>query len=140
MKNITKNKIISEVGFFPELNDKYREEFPIGKIVLKHGEHRGPNRGFGIVHILAEHKSDLTNHSLKHSSDGVIDYVSLILRSGAKIYSEFASVRGFHRPTVIWSSVGTVVLERQIINGQNIYSVITAFGRKSAKGTQIGTL
>ena len=32
MKNITKNTIISEVGFFPELNDQYREEFPIGKI------------------------------------------------------------------------------------------------------------
>ena len=91
------------------------------------------------MHILAEHKSDLTKYTFDHSADGVISYVKLILRSGAKIYSEFASVRGLHRPTVIWSLVGTVVLERQEIDGEIFYSVVTAFGRKNAKGTQIET-
>jgi hypothetical protein len=139
MNKITKNTIISEVGYFPELNKKHRLDFPAGRIVLKQGEHRGPNRGFGVAHILAEHKSDLTKYTLDHSTDGVISYVKLILRSGAKIYSEFASVRGFHRPTVIRSLVGTVILERQEIDGEIFYSVVTAFGSKSAKGTQIGT-
>lgn len=138
MNKITKNTIISEVGYFPELNEKYRLDFPAGKIVLKQGEHRGPNRGFGVVHILAEHKSDLTKYNLNHSAEGVARYVKSILHPGAKIYSEFASVRGFHRPTVIWSLVGTIVLERQEIDGEIFYSVVTAFGGKNAKGTQIG--
>lgn len=33
----------------------------------------------------------------------------------------------------------TVVLERQLIQGKPAYSVVTAFGRKKAIGTQIGT-
>ena len=136
---ITKNSIISEVGLFPELHERYKKDFPAGKICLKHGEHRGVNRGFGIVHILAEHTADLSDHNLPHTSDGVIDYVNLILRSGARIFSEFNSVRGFHRPTIIWSLVGTVVLERQCVNGEIMYSVVTAFGQKQPKGTQIGT-
>jgi hypothetical protein len=139
MEKVTKNTIISEVGFFPELNERYREYFPTGKIVLKKGEHRGPNKGFGIDHILAEHKSDLSQHNLAHSDEGVICYVQLILRSGAQIYSEFASLRGFHRPMVIKSSTGTVVLERKDINGETLYSVVTAFGGTVARGTQIGT-
>lgn len=138
MKEVSKNTIISKVGLFPELNEKFRKDFPVGEIVLKHGEHRGPNKGFGIVHILKEHKSDLTKHNLDHSDEGVICYVKLILRSGARIYSEFASLRGFHRPMVILSSIGTVVLERKDIKGKTLYSVVTAFGGNKVKGIQIG--
>lgn len=139
MNKITKNTIISEVGDFPKLRETYRSDFPEGKIILKHGEHRGPGRGFGIAHILAEHESDLDHHSLPNSEDGVISYIKLILHSGALIYSEFEGIGRPHRPTIIRSSIGTVVLERQEINGETLYSVVTAFGGKSAKGTQIGT-
>lgn len=139
MNRITKNTIASEIGWFPDLGKKYSLDFPSGRIVLKYGEHRGPNKGFGINHILAEHKSDLISNNLEESANGVINYIQLILISGAKIYSEYADLRGFHRPMIVRSSIGTVVLERQCINNENVYSVVTAFGGKTAKGTQIGT-
>lgn len=139
MNGITKNTIASEIGWFPELGEKYNPDFPSGRIVLKYGEHKGPNKGFGINHILAEHKSDLISNNLEESADGVINYIKLILTPGAKIYSEYTSLRGSHRPTIVRSSIGTVVLERRRFNNENIYSVVTAFGSRSAKGIQIGT-
>lgn len=137
-ETLTKNSVVAEVGIFPELHERYKFDFPIGKIYLKHGEHKGVNRGFGVVHILSEHTADLSGWNLPHTADGVIAYVKLILRSGARIFSEFNAMRGFHRPTVIWSSVGTVILERQQFQGEMVYSVVTAFGRKRPLGTQIG--
>lgn len=135
-----KNTIIKEIGTFPLLSEKFRVDFPVGKIVLKIGEHRGANRGFGVIHILAEHTADLTKHELSLDENGVADYVALILQSGAQIFSEFNSLRGFHRPMIIYSRAGTVVLERQEINGESVYSVVTAFARKNPRGQKIGVM
>ena len=49
MKNITKNTIICEVGFFPELNEKYREEFPIGNSSLYFSFNSGKNPTSQII-------------------------------------------------------------------------------------------
>lgn len=137
---MTKNTIIYEVGKFPVLHERYHIDFPEGIIVLKYGEHKRANRGFGVVHILAEHTSDLKKYALEPNEKGVADYVALIISSGAKIFSEFSGVRGNHRPMIIKSSVGTVVLEKQDIEGKTVYSVVSAFGRKTGVGTQIGTI
>lgn len=64
----------------------------------------------------------------------------MIFQSGAKIFSEFSDVRGNHRPMIVYSRIGTVVLERKEIEGESVYSVVTAFGRTSPRGTQIGTM
>ncbi|HFC3297987.1 TPA: hypothetical protein ACFIW2_001989 [Neisseria gonorrhoeae] len=48
-----------------------RADFPAGQIVLKHGEHKKVNHGFGVIHILAEHKADLTRFGLSHDETGV---------------------------------------------------------------------
>lgn len=66
--------------------------------------------------------------------------MALILQSGAQIFSEFANLRGFHRPMVVYSRIGTVVLERQEINGESVYSVVTAFARTSPRGQKIGVM
>lgn len=137
---MSKNHIVKEIRTFPLLSEKFRKDFPTGKIVLKTGEHRGANRGFGVRHILAEHTADLTKHELSLDENGVANYVALILQSGAQIFSEFNSLRGFHRPMVIYSRVGTVVLERQEINGESVYSVVTAFARKNPRGQKIGVM
>lgn len=135
-----KNRIVREIGIFPLLSEKFRVDFPTGKIVLKTGEHRGANRGFGVVHILAEHTADLARHELSLDENGVADYVALFLQSGAQIFSEFDNLRGFHRPMVVYSRIGTVVLERQEINGDSVYSVVTAFARKNPRGQKIGVM
>ena len=107
---------------------------------MRHGEHRGVNRGFGIVHILAEHTSDLRRNQLPYNETGVIQFVELILKNGAQIFSEFSGTRGVHRPMIICSRVGTVILEPQQIAGEMVYSVITAFGGTTPRGTQIGMI
>lgn len=137
---MSKNKIVKEIGLFPILSEQYRIAFPTGQIILKHGEHKGANRGFGVVHILAEHKADLTRFGLSHDETGVTLYVEMILQSGAKIFSEFSDIRGNHRPMIVYSRIGTVILERKEIEGKSVYSVVTAFGRTSPRGTQIGTM
>lgn len=135
-----KNRIIKPIGVFPLLNEKHRQDFPPGIIVLKQGRHKGVNKGFGIEHILAEHTADLKKHKLSFDTQGVIQYVEMILQTGAGIYSEFNNTRGFHRPMIVRSSIGTVVLERQEKSGVTIYSVVSAFGRKTAHGTKIGEI
>lgn len=137
---MSKNKIVKEIGVFPVLPKQYRITFPTGQIVLKHGEHKGANRGFGVIHILAEHKADLTRFGLSHDETGVTLYVEMILQSGARIFSEFNSLRGNHRPMIVYSRIGTVILERQEISGQIVYSIVTAFGRTNPRGSQIGIM
>lgn len=139
-KDIMKNKIIAEVGIFPTLIERYRSDFPPGKIFLKQGEHKGANKGFGVTHILAEHEADLSKHNLSLDADGVIAYIKLILQSGAGIYSEYDNLRGFPRPMIIQSRIGVVVLERKEVDRITAYSVITAFGGRSAKGEKIGMM
>lgn len=135
-----KNKIIAQIGIFPVLSENYTTDFPTGTIILKHGEHKRFGCGFGVVHILAEHTADLSKYGLSHDEIGVIAYIRLIIKSGAKIYSEFNNLRGNHRPMIIHSLIGTVILEKQIINGVVHYSVVSAFGRKNAYGHQIGII
>jgi hypothetical protein len=59
---------------------------------------------------------------------------------GAGIYCEFDDLRGFQRPMIVRSRIGTVVLERQRINGLTFYSVVTAFGGTKARGIKIGIM
>lgn len=135
-----KNRIIKVVGEFPLLNGPHKQTFPPGIIVLKQGRHKGVNKGFGVEHILAEHTADLNDHKLSFDTQGVIQYVEMILQTGAGIYSEFSNTRGFPRPMVVRSRFGTVVLERQERDGLTTYSVVTAFGGTMARGTKIGTM
>lgn len=136
-----KNKIISEIGNFPTLSANYSTDFPAGLIVLRHGNHKSFGKGFGYIHILAEHTEDLTLHGLSHDETGVIAYIQLIISSGAQIHCEFSDLRGNHRPLIINFRVGTVVLEKKILNGTICYSVVTAFGRKkNPLGQKIGVI
>lgn len=135
-----KNEIIKQIGTFPLLREQYRRDFPTGIIVLKHGEHKGAGRGFGAIHILAEHTADLKRNGLSFDEAGVCRYIEMILQTGAGIYCEFDNLRGPQRPMIIWSRIGTVILERQKKNGLIYYSVVTAFGGTKARGTKIGIM
>lgn len=135
-----KNNIIYEFGNFPLLSKSYREIFPSGKIILKKGEHRGNHLGFGARHILAEHNLELKRKGFENNEQGIIEYINQILRRGAKILSEFENTRGNHRPLIVYSTQGTVVLQRQNFNGSTVYSIVTAFPRTNPIGIQIGSM
>jgi hypothetical protein len=124
-------------GTFPRIDSK-GIVFLEGEIYLKYGEHRGPNRGFGMEHIWAEHQDSLISNGYTDQMD-VARYVSDIIKPNASIHSEFAEMRN-KRVQIVKSAVGMVILEERL-DGYNtpIYSVVTAYLGK-AQGPKIGAL
>ncbi|EKF9707696.1 TPA: hypothetical protein PMC41_003348 [Vibrio cholerae] len=126
-------------GSIPEIS--FRGSFFIGAdIFLRYGEHRGVNRGFGAVHIWAEHSKDLIELGYP-TRDDVARFVSDLIRPRCPIYCEFNNPRGNHRLAVLKTAIGVVYLE-QTYNQENepFYSVVTAFPKGKAHGTQIGSV
>ncbi|EOF6004814.1 recombinase family protein [Salmonella enterica] len=74
------------------------------------GRHTGPNRGFGVNHIWAEHEKELARLGYNTISD-VARFVRDISQPGAPIYCEFNHPGGKHRTTVLKSALGMVILE-----------------------------
>ena len=137
----SKNTIVGVVGDFPTIKAPNTEEFPTGEIVLKYGDHLTQSRGYGYVHILAEHTADLDKHKLPHNIEGVLEYIRMIIKPGAGVYTEFFMSKNKYIPTIFWTKVGIVILQREELpNGTNRYSVITAYGKQSPVGQKIGTI
>ena len=111
--------------------------FPEGEIILRYGEHRGPHRGWGLCHLWQEHAKQISVLGYETKEDAA-RYVADILKSGAKIYCEFASLRT-ERMAVLQSSLGSVIIEHRY-DSQNtpFYSVVTAFNNKRPHGHLIG--
>jgi hypothetical protein len=121
-------------GVFPEINFR-GTKFEAGHIYLRYGKHIGPNRGFGVDHIWAEHFQGIL--TVEDALREVSEYVSSILQHGGAIHSEFEMKI---RCMVFKSKKGLVILEPKL-DGQNntYYSVVTAFNGQ-AKGPRIGAL
>lgn len=116
-----------------------------GPIILRTGHHKGPNKGFGANHIWYEHSDSKRLKDLIKEGfspvEAVIHYVAGIVQPGNKIYCEFNSTKGRHRPTVLHGSAGFAVLEPfELGDGETVYSVITAYPKGVASGTLIGEI
>jgi len=122
-------------GTFPEIHWSNKILFEAGEIYLLFGQHHGPNSGYGLAHIWAEHEGNLRNKGYYHQLE-IANYVASILVNGAKIYTEFGSKPAAQ---VIKSSLGMVVLAMWEQGNEQFYSVITAFPGE-ARGTQVGKL
>ena len=128
-------------GRVPEMNSK-SDSIPAGDIFLRAGKHSGPNRGFGVRHIWAEHESELAKLGYG-TVDDVARFVSDIIRPGVPIYCEFNHPGGKHRTTVLKSSLGVVILEPKEAPETDsgwIYVVVTAYTRRKAHGVLIGKI
>ncbi len=117
-----------------------KTEFPEGIIKLRQGKHFGPNRGFGIVHIWKEHAMALKKIGYDNSTN-VPRFIADIIKPNSPIHCEFNNLKGKHKIAVVRSTLGIVILEKKQ-DGDNIvfYSVVTAFDKKFAHGTKIGTV
>lgn len=142
MKNIllinpsTKTHVFGEI---PEMTGK-KHYFERGEIKLRHGKHRGINKGFGAEHIWIQHEKELIALGY-HSIEDVPKFVSEIIRPRMPIHCAFDDPRGNHRITIIKSTVGVAILGRETDENNGIfYSVITAFKGRHAHGTQIGSV
>lgn len=123
----------------PEITFKH-DRFEAGEIKLRYGEHTGPNRGFGVAQIWAEHSKEL--EALGYQSiDKVANYISDIIVAGTPIFCEFNDPRGNHRIAVLKTSKGVAYLEKKYDGHNNVfYSVVTAFRKNKAHGTRIGSV
>ena len=126
-------------GKIPEIYHG-KDYFPSGNIYLRNGEHRGINHGFGVEHIWAEHDKELIALGFQVGGE-VAKFVASIIRSGTPLFCEFNNLRGKHRVTALKSSIGVAILEqKQNATNEIFYSVVTAFTKGKAHGTQIGTV
>lgn len=124
--------------FFGYIPDMPQHGISGGGIILRYGEHKGPNRGFGVVHIWIEHRAELLKMGFD-TEEKVPEFINKIIVPETPIYCEFSDLRGNHRLTVLRTIYGLVILEPRLDKDNNrIYSVVTAFTKKNAHGTQIG--
>lgn len=79
-----------------------------------------------MKHILAEHSKELITSGMTADVEGVCLYIQRILQARAKIHCEFHNSRGNDRPMVVSSRFGTVILEKQNINEETVYSGVVS--------------
>lgn len=111
-------------------------------IHLLEGRHHGPNSGFGVSHIWAEHKNEIIGSGFSSITD-VPSYVQKILTTPSLIYFED---RKINRPRVnaVRIVTGTVILEyvRTKINNVETphWSVVTAYSNPRTVGVLVGNI
>lgn len=129
--------------------------FQAAPVFLLYGKHWGKHKGFGVVHILAEHANEIPlvksiarvvprcpKTPTPQAVLAVSRFVAAICTRKADIACEFAGMIGNHRPIIIKTYAGTVILEYRICTESNspYYSVVTAMSSTKAKGSVIGSL
>ena len=109
-------------------------------IHLVEGKHIGPNSGFGVAHIWAEHSKEII--SAGYAGRNLVPaYVQSILSAPAAIYFEDRQIA---RPRVntVRIVTGTVILEyvRTRVQGVEVphWSVVTAYSNTRTVGVLVG--
>jgi hypothetical protein len=124
-------------GYIPQITNR-GEIIPDGEIYLLKGRHSGPNKGFGAVHIWAEHRKEMAARGFKNESD-VASYVATIIRTGTPIYFSGENRKRI-RITTVRSAIGTAVLEYSHSEKIAYWSVVTAYSANKKHGTLVGTV
>lgn len=127
-------------GFsFGTIPDMPKFGLPGGEVYLRVGEHKGPNKGFGVLHIWEAHNADLDRAGCC-SVEGVATFISQLVTPGAQIYCEFREMRGNHRIAVIRSQFGTLILEPRDERRGFGYYVVTWYPKRVGGGTLVGAI
>lgn len=133
-KKWTRNQELCCVAHFPDIVLRGESLFQAGRIVLRYGEHQGPNRGFGFEHIWKEHFGGVADHDTAMAD--VERFVRAIVRPGVAIHYEAG------KRAAIFSSLNGLAIVQEMVDGQNVifYSVITAFSGRNANGSRVGAV
>ncbi|MGL5596802.1 MAG: hypothetical protein ACRDDA_01495 [Aeromonas sp.] len=127
-------------GTLPELTLSRGLVIPAGDIILKDGriwrEKKGTLGGFGAKHIWQDHRRELIEHGYNTKQD-IPRFVSDIIVTGADVFHE--SNKGA-RVNILQSSLGIVILEFAVKDGSTTHSVISAYTRKTSRGTRVHTI
>lgn len=109
-------------------------------VYLLEGKHYGPHKGFGVVHIWAEHEKEIKAEGFRTITD-VPAYVANILRPPSAIYFEDRDLRS-KRVSNVRLRTGSAFLEYfpQTRENQSYWSVVTAYSETRTKGSLVGSL
>jgi hypothetical protein len=102
------------------------------------GKHVGPNKGYGVAHIWAEHRDEMARFGL-FEQHHVGDFVSSVVRPHCPLYFDIQRAR-LTRLLAVRSKNGTAILELREAATDNYWSVVTAFMRPNPRGTKVGIL
>lgn len=111
-------------------------------IHLLEGKHRGPNAGFGVAHIWAEHRKEIVQDGF--ANIGLVPaYVQGILTAPGLIYFEDRILRR-SRVNTVRIVTGTVILEyiRTVVDKVETphWNVITAYSNTRTAGVLVGQI
>ena len=102
------------------------------------GRHIGPNKGFGVRHIWAEHQSDMDKAGYQSKFDVPL-YVLGIIQTGTPLYFEGANWQ-VTRLMAVRSARGTAILEFRDRREGPLWTIVTAFSGTKTHGTRVGTV
>ena len=111
---------------------------PEAPILLPLGRHIGPNKGFGVRHIWAEHRLEMERSGYVTEADVPL-YVLSIIQTGTPLYFEGASWQQT-RLMAVRSVTGTAIVEFRERREASVWSVVTAFSGTKTHGTRVGTV
>jgi len=122
-------------GVIPEIPHL---KLPEGNIYLRRGAHdAGQDRGFGVEHIWAVHEHELKSKGFRIIED-VASYIAHIIQPGTPVYFEAQQPQKRNtRGGVLRSSFGLVIVEARHERTGFGYFVVTAYSKRSAKGTLV---
>jgi hypothetical protein len=124
-------------GIVPKLR-LFGNDLSEAPILLPLGRHIGPNRGYGVRHIWAEHQVEMHRIGLMTEAD-VPHYVLSIVKTGTPLYFEGSSWRQT-RLMAVRSETGTAVVEFRDRREGSVWTVVTAFSGTKTHGTRVGTV
>lgn len=107
-------------------------------IYLFSGRHIGANRGFGALHIWAEHQKEMGKAGLYNYNE-VPSFVERIVAPNTPLHFEGGSFRST-RLIAVKSSFGTAILEWREQREAAIWSVVTAYLTPRASGKLVGKI
>lgn len=111
-------------------------------IHLKEGKHFGPNAGYGVEHIWAEHQSEIEAAGFNTVLD-VPAYVIAILRTPTLLYFEDRPIPKA-RVNAVRIVTGTVILEYVQTQVENVlmphWSIVTAYSGTRTAGVLVGNI
>lgn len=127
-------------GQFPLINvPNSSQVFPQAPIYLKAGDHWGPNKGYGVVHIWQEHFNSQTNYQA--ALPLAVALVNKIIVPGARIFYEYGTGSDAGKCTVFKSTHGLAIVTLKT-DGQGLpyYSIITVYPSRRVHGQEIGKI
>lgn len=111
---------------------------PDAQIHLPVGRHIGPNKGFGVRHIWAEHQFEMQKAGYVSEMDVAL-YVLSIIQVGTPLYFEGASWHST-RLMAVRSARGTAIMEFRERREGPVWTIVTAFSGTKTHGTRVGTV